>query len=263
MYPFVNSGFTYSDSCNGQQILFTNTSSSSSGKINSALWKIEEDSTVLYSSDQSNIKYIFQKSPQTYSVTLTVSNDKGCVATDTKYINISRSPSQLVSHDTILARGATLQLEADDGNFSSGGSFYWWPSFGLNDISIADPLLTSTTDTTYHVFIKNRFGCALQDSIEVKYYTGPDIYVPNAFTPNGDGRNDIFRAVPVGISKMDYFRVYNRNGQLVFQTSQAAHGWDGTIRGIPSAEGTYVWEVRGVDYSGKTISKKGTVVLVR
>ena len=124
-------------------------------------------------------------------------------------------------------------------------------------------MLTSTIDTTYYVSILNRYGCLLEDSIHVKYYTGPDIYVPNAFTPNGDGVNDIFRPVPVGVYTMNYFRVYNRYGQMVYQSANAGQGWDGTIKGLPAPADSYVWEVKGLDYSGKSIFKKGTVVLVR
>ncbi|HTB25435.1 MAG TPA: T9SS type B sorting domain-containing protein, partial [Puia sp.] len=108
-----------------------------------------------------------------------------------------------------------------------------------------------------------RYGCSMEDSIHVKYYTGPDIYVPNAFTPNDDGINDVLRPIPVGISKLNYFRVFNRNGQLVFQTSQAGQGWDGRINGDPADMNTYVWEVKGIDYTGKTIFRKGTAVLIR
>jgi gliding motility-associated-like protein len=263
MYPYVNASFNYSDSCTGQQILFTNTSSSTSGIITNAQWKILEDSNQLFSSNDYNSSFSFTKAPQTYEVFLSVENDKGCIAIDSQYINISQSPYPLQSHDTILARGASLQLEVNDGNKNYGGQYSWSPVFGLNDPNIPDPVLNSTIDNTYYVSIVNRYGCSLEDSIHVKYYTGPDIYVPNAFTPNDDGINDILRPIPVGISKLNYFRVFDRNGQLVFQTSQAGQGWDGRINGDPAVMNTYVWEVKGIDYTGKTIFKKGTVVLIR
>ncbi len=263
MYPFVNASFNYSDSCTGQQIQFNNTSSSTSGAITNSQWKILEDTNQLFSSNEYNSSYSFTKAPQTYEVFLKVENDKGCMATDSQYINISQAPYPLLTHDTILARGATLQLEVNDGNKNYDGQYTWWPIFGLNDPNIPDPVLNSTIDNTYHVLVVNRYGCSMEDSIHVKYYTGPDIYVPNAFTPNDDGINDVLRPIAVGISKLNYFRVFNRNGQLVFQTSQAGQGWDGRINGDPADMNTYVWEVKGVDYTGKTIFRKGTAVLIR
>ena len=263
MYPFVNASFNYSDSCTGQPIQLTNTSSSSSGSIISTQWKVLEDSNQLFSSNKYNASFSFTKAPQTYEVFLTVGNDKGCAAIDSQYINISQSPYPLLSHDTILARGATLQLEVNDGNNNYEGQYTWSPVYGLNDPTIADPILNSTIDNTYQVLIVNRYGCSIEDSIQVKYYTGPEIYMPNAFTPNDDGINDVLKPIPVGISTLNYFRVFNRNGQLVFQTSQSGQGWDGRINGEPAEVNTYVWEVKGIDYTGKTIFRKGTAVLIR
>ena len=103
----------------------------------------------------------------------------------------------------------------------------------------------------------------MNDSFSVKYYKGPSIYVANAFTPNGDGKNDIFKPTYIGITELKYFRVFNRNGQLVFETNQQTKGWDGNIHGEPSPEGTYVWEVSGKDYLGKWELKSGSVVLIK
>jgi gliding motility-associated-like protein len=264
VYPFVHADFSYSaDTCSGQQIQFTNNSSSTSGPINMTQWTFKKDSSLLFTSSQYNIDYAFTKAPQTYTVSLTVGNTKGCVATDTQFVNIYQSPYPLASHDTLLAKGATLQLQVNDGNYNYNGQYSWWPSEGLSDPSSANPILTSTTDNTYYVSIKNSFGCNLQDSISVKYYSGPDIYVPNAFTPNGDGKNDIFKPVPVGISTFKYFRVYNRYGQLMFQTTTPNQGWDGYLNGSPAPQGTYVWQTAGIDFNGHPINKKGTVILVR
>jgi gliding motility-associated-like protein len=73
----------------------------------------------------------------------------------------------------------------------------------------------------------------------------------------------MFRPIPVGISKLNYFRVYNRWGQLVYETTQMGAGWNGIYKGRPQDSATFVWEVAGVDYLGNTIAKKGTVVLIR
>jgi gliding motility-associated-like protein len=86
--------------------------------------------------------------------------------------------------------------------------------------------------------------------------------VPNAFTP-GTAINAIFRPIPVGITSLDYFRIYNRLGQLVYSTSTIGNGWDGMLNGSPQSSGGYVWMVRGTTYTGEVITKKGTMVLVR
>ena len=107
-------------------------------------------------------------------------------------------------------------------------------------------------------------GCYGEDNITVKvFHTGPDIFMPNAFTPNGDGRNDVIRPVLVGVKQFDFFRIYNRWGQLVFSTNQSGKGWDGRISGQEQSSNNFVFVVQGVDYTGKTIVKKGTVMLIR
>jgi gliding motility-associated-like protein len=90
-----------------------------------------------------------------------------------------------------------------------------------------------------------------------------DILVPAAFSPNGDGQNDVLIPITVGIQKFGYFRVLNRWGQVMFETREMGKGWDGNYRGNPQPMDTYSWIVEGVDALGKTIRKNGGVLLVR
>ena len=100
------------------------------------------------------------------------------------------------------------------------------------------------------------------DTINVQVFqTMPDIFVPNAFVPGGVNKE--LRPKAVGISTMDYFRVFNRWGQLVYQTVEFGKGWDGRVNGVAQPIGTYVWMVSGTDYTGKKVIKKGTATLIR
>ena len=106
-------------------------------------------------------------------------------------------------------------------------------------------------------------GCYAYDTLNVKVFTtAPNIFVPNAFTP-GRPSNPVFRVIPVGISRLEFFRIYNRNGMLMYSSTRMGDGWDGTLNGKPQASGGYVWMAQGIDYTGKTVSKKGTMVLIR
>ncbi len=88
--------------------------------------------------------------------------------------------------------------------------------------------------------------------------------MPGAFTPNGDGRNDIFRIPPSTTQKIKGFAVYNRWGQKVFMTTNSAEGWDGTFQHHPAPPDTYIWAVTSTDLlTGKTVSSQGTVMLIR
>jgi gliding motility-associated-like protein len=89
------------------------------------------------------------------------------------------------------------------------------------------------------------------------------LYVPTAFSPNGDGLNDILRPKALGIRSLTFFRVYNRWGELIFSTSQINAGWDGRYKGNPQDPGTFVWEAEAVTFRGETIRVKGNSVLIR
>jgi gliding motility-associated-like protein len=112
--------------------------------------------------------------------------------------------------------------------------------------------------------VYNEANCVDSAYIKVKVFqTLPSVFVPNAFTPNRDGRNDMLRPIAVGIAHIDYFQIYNRWGQMVFSTSVNQHGWDGTIGGKLQPSGTYVWIVKAVDYLGTPYMQRGTLVLLR
>ncbi len=161
--------------------------------------------------------------------------------------------------DTSATINQPLQLMA-----SGADLFLWTPADHLDHNDIASPVATFTSSGLYAYAVKvyTVENCFAIDTIHIKIFqTAPDIYVPNAFTPGGS-QNNLFRPIPVGISRIDYFRVYNRLGNMVFSSSDGS-GWNGMIGGKAQSSGTYVWVVEGHDYTGKVIAKKGTMVLIR
>lgn len=184
---------------------------------------------------------------------------------DTFHVKVYAPVLVNAGRDTNVVAGQPLQFQAYTSDTGSH-AFLWSPPAALSDPSIADPVGTyALTDNVirYEVKVTTALGCTGQDSITVKVFkTKPDIFVPNAFTP-GRGTNAIFRPIPVGISSLQYFRVYNRLGQLVYSTSNIGNGWDGQLNGVPQASGGYVWMAKGTDYSGNTIIRNGMMVLIR
>jgi gliding motility-associated-like protein len=197
---------------------------------------------------------------QTTTYQLLVYDTLGCPKPGISKVVIKVNPQifAFAGNDTSIVVGEPLQLHG-----SGAPSFLWSPNYGLNRNDVEDPTATLTKNQTYVMKTFTENGCFAYDTINIKVFTtAPDIFVPNAFTPNGTV-NTIFRPIPVGISKIEYFRVYNRNGSLIYSTSRIGSGWDGTYNGKPQDVGGYVWTVQGIDYTGKVITKKGVVVLIR
>ena len=164
--------------------------------------------------------------------------------------------------DTMVVVGQPVQLNAH-----GGIRYQWIPAVGLNDPNIKNPvgIYNRAGDSiTYTVRIYNEADCYDSAFVKVSVFNvNPTVFVPTAFTPNGDGLNDILRPVAVGVERINYFRVYNRWGQLVFHTTTNGAGWDGRINGSPQGANVFVWMVSAIDYRGNNIFLKGTATLVR
>lgn len=204
----------------------------------------------------------------TTTYTLTVTDTFYCPKPVTDTIIVTVIPPVLVNagNDTSSVIGQPLQLLATANN--ENVAYAWLPAVYVSNANIANPVVTintSTIDTiTYYVTATTPQGCKGSDQLMVFIYkTLPSIFIPSGFTPNGDGNNDVFKLVLTGIVKLNFFRVYNRWGQLIYQTSQQGAGWNGSINGVMQQSGTYVYTAQGVDYTGKTLQQKGTVVLIR
>ena len=145
----------------------------------------------------------------------------------------------------------------------SGTQFLWTPSSFLNFSTIQNPIATLSTDTKFYLTVTNDDGCKGYDTLLVNVLNVPGFYIPKAFTPNGDGLNDVLKPVPIGIIKMNYFRVFNRKGQMVFETTTLGAGWDGTYKGQKQDTETYVYMISGVLQTGEVRVSKGNVLLMR
>ncbi len=146
----------------------------------------------------------------------------------------------------------------------SGGLIYEWsPAGPLNNAHLQNPVATLTSNTTFYLTVKDDAGCTGIDSIYIKVFKRPGAYMPNAFTPNGDRLNDVFKPTLVGINKLLYFRIFDRYGELIFETQDPSKGWDGTYKGKLQNSGSYVWILKTIDRNGKTRQEDGTIMLIR
>jgi gliding motility-associated-like protein len=191
---------------------------------------------------------------------LTVSDNTGCNfhVRDEVVVTMKPPVPAKAGNDTIAALGQAHQL------FGSGGiSYLWSPAAPLNNAATQNPVATLFNDTRFILTVTDDAGCLGYDTVNIKVYRGPAYYVPSAFTPNGDGLNDVFRGIHPGIERTEFFRIFNRYGKLVFQTNQPMRGWDGTFQGKPQENGVYVWIIKGFDKVGKVVEQRGTVTLLR
>lgn len=245
--------FNSADGCLGSTTNFVSLQSNPEVAVSQWLWNLGDGR----SAATSNVTYRYSDTGE-YQVQLRALAQNGCVSNVVdKTVRIYGTRAD-AGRDTLVADNQPLQLQG-----SGGVSYQWWPETGLSDPAIPNPIATVQNDITYILTASSPEGCPSTDTLNIKVYKGPQFYVPNAFTPNGDGRNDLLRYVAAGITTLDYFQVYNRYGQLVFRSTTLNQGWDGTLNGRLQDAGTYVWIIQGKDFNGNLHSKKGTVILIR
>lgn len=204
---------------------------------------------------------------QTTRYTLQVKDANGCTSLQTDDVIIKITPPVIVTvspKDSVVAENDQVQLNA-----TSIGTIYRWTNpISLSNPDIANPVASIPPGSignvfTYTVTASTSSGCKGDASVTLKVYKGPDIYVPTGFTPNCDGKNDKFYPLTVGIKKINFFKVFNRGGQLVFSSNTPNEGWDGKIGGMEQPGGVYVWMVQGITKDNRMITKKGTMMLIR
>lgn len=189
-----------------------------------------------------------------YSVIVT--DIYGC--RDTAYTNIYHYPIPIVDAgpDQIINFGEEVTLSPS----YSPGVFFWNFDPYLSCTNCDNPTVTPPTTTIYTANIINEYGCHVTDQVTI--FVDGVIYIPNTFTPNGDGVNDIFRVEARDLTKF-HLMIFNRWGQLIFETNDTEEGWDGQFKGLPSQIDTYVWRIVYSDVD--TFNKKviGHVNLIR
>ena len=196
-----------------------------------------------------------------YSLNVTDAN--GCKSSTTSSTFIQFPPLPLQWDSTVII-GQTVPI---NGYAGSNMSYTWTPPLDLNCIYCVNPVSSTTVNTVYTVTVADNLGCFLRVNTYTVYVKPEStIDVPTAFTPNGDGKNDIIYADGWGIKKLTYFRIFNRWGQLLFETNDIKVGWDGTYNGVPQNMETYVYQVSGESYlegKNKVLLKTGTFKLIR
>ncbi|PUZ27062.1 gliding motility-associated C-terminal domain-containing protein [Chitinophaga costaii] len=255
--PSPSVGGTSSNVCLGDASIFKGENLTPAISIRTWTWDMNNGST----SDGQNTRYTYSQAGD-YNVVLHATSDEGCEALSSAIPITVLAVKADAGKDTIVAIGQPLQLFSHATNIATA-QYTWSPATGLNDPNSASPVAILNADQTYQLTVSSPEGCQDEDFINIKVYKGPEFYVPNAFSPNGDGKNDYFKAIAAGIPKIDFFRIWNRWGELVFFTSDLTVPWDGTIKGKPADIATYVWMIQGVDYTGRRFSRQGTVTLVR
>lgn len=256
VYPNPVPKFEAAATCIGNAFVPVNQTNDNIGSPIKYEWK--------YNNTTSNLRdplpFVFTTTGN-YSISLSVSSDQ-CptpVQTLTKTLLVERPVAPQRYTTAFAIRNVPLNLEAR----KIGVAVQWSPALQLSDPMAYKTVFKGAREQDYTITFLSAGGCKTVDSILVQIVQQANIQVPTAFTPNADGLNDQLRPVPIGIAEIHYFRIFNRYGELVYESRQSKPGWDGTYKGQPLPTQTVVWMVEGVGLDGSVITKKGTTVLIR
>jgi len=202
----------------------------------------------------------------TYIVTGT--DSKKCFSqTDSVLVNVHPNPTVEITNNNLEVEKGSMNIINTAGS-DNITKWYWSPSVGLSCSDCSQPVLNAQESMNYNVVVYADFGCTDTALLTVHVLCDQSkIYIPSAFTPNGDGKNDHFYVISSVDNPIRSFVIYNRAGQMIFDkrqdvTNYAANGWDGTYRGIPAPPGTYIYRIE-VMCNQTIVPFTGTVTLIR
>lgn len=194
-----------------------------------------------------------------YTVIGTDSN--GCKSQDSVLVRVLLEPLITLQSDTTIIIGEEFNMRV---NHVNAATWKWTPSTGLSCDNCPNPKVYPTEDTRYLVTISDSLGCfEVERSIFVNVEQRFSVDVPDAFTPNGDGENDIIYPAGWGLNEILEFKIFNRWGELVFESTPSTPGWDGYYKGELQNMDTYIYFVRGRGYDEVVYTKEGYITLLR
>jgi len=194
----------------------------------------------------------------TGSYTCTVTDANGCTMATTVLVGASGSVTANAGVDVTILQGQTTQL-----NGTGGTSWSWTPSASLDCATCQNPNASPTVTTTYYLTVTDSLGCTDIDTVVVTVdIQCGDLFLPTAFSPNGDGENDEYCVRSNCIKNMQ-FEIYNRWGELVFSTDDPAICWDGTWRGKPCENAVFTYFLRATMMDGTSEEHQGNISLVK
>jgi gliding motility-associated-like protein len=182
-----------------------------------------------------------------------------CTDTLTARVEVMPLPDvHILNRDTIVKYGQSIQL------LVNGARTYNWFQVGtMTNTNISNPIARPTERTDYVVGGIGKNGCRAYDTVTVDVDFRDNLFIPSAFSPNGDGKNDVFRISNLSFQRVLEFRVFNRWGQEVFYSNDNQHGWDGKWKGVPQDLGSYQYLIRLGYPDGLVETYKGEVTLVK
>ncbi len=179
--------------------------------------------------------------------------------TITKKIIIDKPKAAIRYANEIGVINIPLDLEARP----FGETALWKPAIYLDNANTYNPVFKGPIEQTYTIDIKTNTGCITTDTVSIKLVKEVAIYVPSAFTPNTDGLNEFLKPTIFGIKKLNYFKIFNRWGELMFETNTNKKGWDGIYKSIKQPTQTVVWMLEVIMGDGSIYQKQGTSILIR
>jgi gliding motility-associated-like protein len=216
--------------------------------------------------------YQIEVSPTTKTTyTITSVSDAFCTnnaVNASTTVNIIPSPPSIRYGEVVTSVNVPTQLKAR--TLGNNYAYKWTPAIGLNKSDIVNPVFNYGQRMDYLIYINDASGCLIVDTQTVKVIARtqvnepPNLWVPTAWSPhNKDGHNDLLYPFTVNIVELRYFRVFNRWGELVFETRELGKGWDGIYKGVPQVMDTYTWTVEAVGNDGTVFKKAGNAMLLR
>jgi gliding motility-associated-like protein len=245
------------NTCINLSLLFTNTSITTNSGTVSYLWNDGKGLT----STAVSPSFTYSQAGA-YSIKLKVIPQACPALADsiTKTINTVQAIAGIRNPAIEVAKNQLTQLTVRQ---LPGATYLWSPAKFLIVPNVAGPTIVAAAEQEYLISQKVPGGCITVDTLLVRVHENITAYLPNVFTPNGDGQNDILMPNLVGVKQLRFFRIFNRWGKMLFETTNIGVGWNGKYNGVLQPLDTYTWSIEGYDGNGIFVKRQGSVTLIR
>lgn len=257
--PNGKANFTWDSVCVDRPMQYLNLSNENGSPLVNYSWSLQDGNPDVLVKDPPSVTY---STAGTIDVILRLTT-LGCEAypdSIVKKVQVNKPERGIRYRDITVPQGAKKFINVRD---TVGNTYLWQPQVQLNNYYARFAEFTAVNDVLYTITITDPHTCITVDTLQMLVLKKPGYYLPTAFTPNGDGLNDIVRPYLVGMKSLKSFSIFNRWGNLIFYSTKEGEGWDGKSKGIAQDGGVYVWMLEFYTTDNKLVTEKGTITLIR